>query len=279
MRIRIAHQTRYTYERPARGIQQVFRLTPRDHDGQHVVTWRLEPSSEGILKVAEDPYGNVCHHFAPEGEVSQFTLTVSGIVETHEASGLVRGTVERLPDLVYLRETELTAPDEAIRSFAHDIGHARIGDPLDLLHRLLEAVHRDVAFDTAPTNVGTTAAQSFAMRRGVCQDLTHIFISAARCLGIPARYASGYFRRGDGVVEQDAGHAWAEAKTPELGWVGFDPANGISTTEAHVRVAVGLDYLAVAPIRGTRRGGGSEKLDVTLTVQDARNQAQSQRQS
>jgi transglutaminase-like putative cysteine protease len=90
---------------------------------------------------------------------------------------------------------------------------------------------------------------------------------------------SGYFRRGDGVVEQDAGHAWVEAKTPELGWVGFDPANGISTTDAHVRVAVGLDYLSVAPIRGTRRGGGSEKLDVTLIVEEARNQAQSQRQS
>jgi transglutaminase-like putative cysteine protease len=279
MRIRIAHETRYTYERPARAIQQVFRLTPRDHEGQHVVTWRLEPSAEGTLRAAEDPYGNICHHFAPEGEISEFTLRVTGIVETHEAAGLVQGTVERLPDLVYLRDTELTAADNAIRVFAHDLGPASSGDTLSLLHKLLEAVHGEVAFDTGTTDVGTTAAQSFALRRGVCQDLTHIFISAARCLGVPARYASGYFRRVDGVVEQDAGHAWAEAKTPELGWVGFDPANGISTTEAHVRVAVGLDYLSVAPIRGTRRGGGSETLEVTLRVEDARSQGQSQRQS
>ena len=144
---------------------------------------------------------------------------------------------------------------------------------------MLEGIHREVAFDTSPTDAGTTAAQSFALRRGVCQDLTHIFVSAARCLGIPARYVSGYFRRGDGVVEQDAGHAWVEAKAPELGWVGFDPANGISTTESHVRVAVGLDYLSVAPIRGSRRGGGPERLDVSLTVEEVRSQAQSQRQS
>jgi transglutaminase-like putative cysteine protease len=106
--------------------------------------------------------------------------------------------------------------------------------------------------------------------------LTHIFIAAARNLGIPARYVSGYFHRVDGVVEQDAGHAWVEAKLPELGWVGFDPTNGISTTEAHVRVAIGLDYLGAAPIRGSRRGGGGEKLDVRLRVDTRRRQVQTQ---
>jgi transglutaminase-like putative cysteine protease len=77
----------------------------------------------------------------------------------------------------------------------------------------------------------------------------------ARHLGVPARYVGGYFHRADGVTQQDAGHAWAEAHVPSIGWIGFDPANGICTTEAHVRVAVGLDYLGAAPVRGctTRR--------------------------
>ena len=39
---------------------------------------------------------------------------------------------------------------------------------------------------------------------------------------------------------------------PDLGWVGFDPANAICTTDAHARVAIGLDYLGAAPVRGTR---------------------------
>jgi transglutaminase-like putative cysteine protease len=124
-----------------------------------------------------------------------------------------------------------------------------------------------VAFDTKPTEVTTTAAEAFSLRRGVCQDLTHIFIAAARCLGIPARYVSGYLYRVDGVVDQEAGHAWAEANVPGLGWVGFDAANGISIGEGHVRVAIGLDYLGAAPVRGTRQGGGSEDLDVVLKVE------------
>ena len=57
-------------------------------------------------------------------------------------------------------------------------------------------------------------AEAFALKRGVCQDLTHIFIAAARSLGIPARYVGGHFHRDDGVTEQDAGHAWAEAFVP-----------------------------------------------------------------
>jgi transglutaminase-like putative cysteine protease len=129
-------------------------------------------------------------------------------------------------------------------------------------------------FDTDPTRTTTTASEAFALKRGVCQDLTHIFIAAARCLGIPARYVSGYFHRADGVVEQEAGHAWAEAFIPDLGWVAFDATNGISATDAHLRVAIGLDYLGAAPVRGTRFGGSGEDLSVRVRVSQAMGQSQ-----
>jgi transglutaminase-like putative cysteine protease len=86
---------------------------------------------------------------------------------------------------------------------------------------------------------------------------------------VPARFVSGHFLRSDGVTSQQAGHAWAEAFVPDLGWVGFDAANGICTTDAHARVAVGLDYLGAAPIRGTRYGGGTETLTVEVKVDQA----------
>ncbi len=143
------------------------------------------------------------------------------------------------------------------------------------MHALLARVHADIAFDTDPTHSATTAAQAFALRRGVCQDLTHIFIAAARTLGVPARYIGGYFHRADGVVQQEAGHAWAEAHIDGLGWVAFDPANCLCATEAHIRVAAGLDYLGAAPIRGMRYGGNSEALYVVVRVDQASRQTQS----
>ena len=120
-----------------------------------------------------------------------------------------------------------------------------------------------------PTNSGTSAVEAFGLKRGVCQDYAHIFIACARSGGVPARFVAGHFLRSDGMVNQQAGHAWAEAFVPDLGWVGFDPANAICTTDAHARVAIGLDYLGAAPVRGTRYGGGMETLSVKVKVDQA----------
>lgn len=275
MRIRVVHETVYRYEQPARGLIQSLRLTPRDHDGQHVRRWNIEPSLDGRLSAREDGLGNIVHLFASEGPIDSLTLRVVGEVDTHDTGGVVRGTVERAPDVYYLRETELAAADGAIGAFADAVFEGAT-DPLDALHRLLAEVHGTLAFDTEPTSVATTAAQAFALGRGVCQDLAHVFIAAARHRGVPARYVSGYFRRGDGVVDQEAGHGWTEALVPNLGWVGFDPANGICTTDAHLRVAAGLDYAGAAPIRGSRRGGGPETLAVSLRVEEPPSRRQSQ---
>lgn len=269
MRIRVFHETNYTYEHPARGLIQLLRLRPRDHDGQYVRKWRIEPSVDGRVSEREDGFGNITHWFTADEPADALTIRVAGEVDTNEMHGVVRGTVERLPDVFYLRDSDLAVANAEIQSFARGVADAGDPAPLPCLHRLLAAVHDHVVFEPGPTSASTTAARSFEQKKGVCQDLAHIFIAAARHLEIPARYVSGYFHRADGIVDQGAGHAWVEALVPGLGWVGFDPANGIGTTEAHIRVAIGLDYLGAAPIRGSRLGGGTETLDVKLRVEQA----------
>jgi transglutaminase-like putative cysteine protease len=71
----------------------------------------------------------------------------------------------------------------------------------------------------------------------------------------------------DDRIDQEAGHAWAEAHVDALGWVGFDVSNGISPDARYVRVATGLDYTGAAPVRGLRYGAGGESLDVAIQVQ------------
>jgi transglutaminase-like putative cysteine protease len=274
MRIRVSHETVYRYDGPPKGVIQTLRMTPRNHDGQYVVGWRIDASADCRLAAQEDAFGNITHTFSADGPLDTLRLLVEGEVETQDGHGVVRGTIEHFPESLFLRTTPLTAADPAIAAFARDVAADGGADPLGLLHALLARIHQEIAFDTDPTHAATTAAEAFALRRGVCQDLSHVFIAAAREIGFPARYVSGYFHRADGVVRQEAGHAWAEAHVPDFGWVAFDPANGICATDAHIRVAVGLDYLGAAPVRGTRYGGGGERLSVTVVVDQAQRQMQ-----
>jgi transglutaminase-like putative cysteine protease len=173
----------------------------------------------------------------------------------------------------------LTAVNPAMANFVRELRAEAGDDVLGFLHALMVQINEHMTFDEDPTNSGTSAIEAFGLRRGVCQDYAHIFIACARNGGVPARFVSGHFLRSDGMANQAAGHAWAEAYVPNLGWVGFDPANAICTTDAHARVAIGLDYLGAAPVRGTRYGGGTETLSVAVKVDQAGRPGQSQFQS
>ncbi|MCA0320390.1 MAG: transglutaminase family protein [Proteobacteria bacterium] len=276
MRIRIAHETLYTYAVPANAVIQTLRLTPRNFSGQHVANWRLDVDQDCRLDAHEDAFGNITHTFSASGPIQSMTIRVDGLIETSDTAGVVRGAIERFPPGLYLRETDLTKADAEIRAYA-EARRAKAGNgTLSILHALLDDLPAGMAYDKDPTHASTTATEAFALKSGVCQDFAHIFIAAARHLGIPARYVGGYFLHADGTIDQEAGHAWAEAYVEDLGWVGFDPANAICPAEQHIRIACGLDYLNAAPVRGSRHGGDGEFLTVKVRVDQAARQVQVQ---
>ena len=227
------------------------------------LNWRIDIDATGRLAGATDPFGNLIHTFTVDGPLDGLTITRRGRGRDQDTNGIVRGQVERCPgsrlparDAARPRaddgDPRLRRGDVAARPGADPARHpARASWP---------RIHDGCRFDVDATDTGTSAAEAFACGHGVCQDFAHIFIAAARHLGIPARYVGGYLYRARpaSTRSQEAGHAWAEAWSTDLGWVGFDPANGICPTEAYVRVAVGLDYLGAAPVRGTRYGGAGE---------------------
>jgi transglutaminase-like putative cysteine protease len=275
MRLRIAHSTSYRYEPAATGVIQILRMTPGSHDGQYVAEWQIDVSTDSRLQMHQDAFGNVTHVLT-EDAIDNLTITVEGLIETHDTGGVLRGTDERFPPGLFLRSTPLTEVNPAMAAFAHELRAESGSDVLGFLHALMMQINEHMTFDEDPTNSGTSASEAFALKRGVCQDYAHVFIACARSGGVPARFAAGHFLRSDGMVQQQAGHAWAEAYVGDLGWVGFDPANAICTTDAHARVAIGLDYLGAAPVRGTRYGGGTETLTVAVKVEQAGRQSQSQ---
>ena len=275
MRLSVHYNTVYHYSEPTQRVIQLLRLTPPSFAGQNVLDWRIGVDCDARLREGRDGYGNITHMLYIDRPVRKLKISVTGKVLTEDRAGVVEGLPNELPPPVYLRPTPLTEPGPAITDFARTLDRMG-GAPLERLHRLTSAIHGRMNFDTGRTETDTTAQEAFSAGHGVCQDFTHIFIAVARATGLPARYISGHLFRRDGDALQEAAHAWAEAYVPDLGWVAFDPSNGISADDAYIRVAAGLDYRDAAPVVGARRGGGEEELAVDVQVRQAQSQSQSQ---
>jgi transglutaminase-like putative cysteine protease len=269
MRIKVRHETTYAYKQQVRSAVQLLRMTPRSCDNQFMRRWRVEIDTDARLDKSEDAYGNITHMVFIDQPVDHVRIMIEGEVDTLDTGGIVAGTYERQPVRLYLRETALTMPASTVKTLAREASASTGGDLIASLHNLNLAIHRTMTFTVGTTTATTTANEALALKTGICQDYAHIFVSAARSLGVPARYVSGYYLRTD-VIDQDAGHAWAEAWLDRLGWVGFDPAQGACVNDRYVRVAIGSDSNEAAPVRGARTGGASEALSVAIQVSQGR---------
>jgi transglutaminase-like putative cysteine protease len=277
MLIKVSHASTFTFEPPARSLIQVLRLTPRNCESQHVMSWRIDVDTDCQLKASEDAFGNITHTFSLDEPLSKLTLLVEGEVRTLDTAGVMRGCLERFPPELYLRTTALTAPDEIVRSFTFD-SVKEDAEPLEKLHSLMRSLHERMNADPSKEveDDCVTAATALAANRGNARDVAHVFISCARMLGIPARFICGYMLADDNS-SKEMEHAWVEAHVGRLGWVAFDPIEKICPSERHIRVSCALDALGAAPIRSSRSLGTAETLVNRIRIIDA--QAPSQRQS
>lgn len=267
MRLKITHVTTYTFDTPVHYALQQLRLIPKSGHGQGVIAW--SSSINGGLKQLEfdDQFSNHTEVVMVDPGATRIEIVSEGDVEVEDRGGVIGKHSGPAPLWLFRETTPLTAPGAQLRQLAgrirSDFGELEGVEPL---HALSSEIAGAVAYEPGRTDSGTGAEQALAAGHGVCQDHSQVMISAARLLGYPARYVSGYLLM-DGQVEQDASHAWAEVWTKGLGWVGFDVSNGICPDARYVRVATGRDYRDAAPIHGLRQGAGGEALHVSLQVQ------------
>jgi len=266
MRLKILHRTTYRYDHPPSYGLQELRLTPKDRASQKVLHWAI--AIEGGRREAEfdDQHMNHVCLLSFTGDANEIAVTTEGEVETQDTKGVVGRHHGFAPLWLFERPTDLTRAGNQTRKLTKGLADD-FPNMLGRLHELSLRIRNTVDYVTGQTNSETTAEAALEHGSGVCQDHAHIFLAAAREMGIPARYVSGYLMMND-RVHQDATHAWAEAHVEDLGWVGFDVSNVISPDERYVRVATGLDYREAAPVSGLRFGDhGSERLAVDIQVQ------------
>lgn len=265
MLLRISHETQYRYDEPVHFALQQLRMTPKSRHGQNVLNWQIEVEGGKVELDYEDQHLNLVNLVSVEPGLKQVTIRSSGQVETVDNAGILGPHVGDTPLWLFQRATPLTKVGTGIRQLVRDLGR-EFDDDVAKLHGLSHLISNRTTYQTGTTDSLTDAETALESGTGVCQDHAHIFITAARHMGFPARYVGGYLMMND-RVDQQAGHAWAEAYIRPLGWVAFDVSNGIAPDTRYVRVASGLDYSDCAPTTGMRQGAGGEHLIVSLQVQ------------
>ena len=225
MHLSISHTTTYRFKSPATyGLQQL-RLTPKSRAGQQMVkSWDMAVEGGQIETSFTDHQQNrvTLVSFSPGAQ--EIRVICTGAVETVETAGVVGKHGGFAPLWFFLRETALTRAGERVKALTQGLPE-EVPDDLPRLHALSARVIDAVPYEIGRTRSETSAEEAVEIGAGVCQDHAHIFIAAARSMGYPARYVSGYLMMSD-RVHQDASHAWAEAFVETIGWVGFDVSNG-----------------------------------------------------
>lgn len=270
--LRISHKTTYRYDDPVDYALQQLRLTPKTRPGQRVVRWDTKLTGAHRELVFEDAHANTVQMISFEPFTTEVVIECTGEVEVQNMNGVFGDHLGFMPLWMFERSTPLTKPGPLVRKLVGKLEND--GTDLGKLHSLAAAVLAQVSYTSGSSGVSSTSENVLETGKGVCQDHAHVFVTAARLMGFPARYVSGYLQLED-RVDQDATHAWAEAHVPSLGWVGFDVSNEVCPDIRYVRIATGLDYAGAAPISGMRFGEGAESLSVAVQIEAQQSQSQS----
>ncbi len=271
MLLAIQHKVSYRYEPGNVRVALRLKAFPTCYVGQSPTDWAVTVNGQVVEPLLSDAAGDALGLWHSLDLVDEVVVETSGTVTTTDCSGVVDGISNAMAPGVYLRETKLTAADDAIRDLAEA---AKGADTLSRLHALSGAVREAIVYRRGATETDTTAAEALVRGAGVCQDQAHVFVSAARSLEIPARYVVGYFLDPEGAVEGDNSHAWAEAFVTGLGWIGFDVTNELCPTDRYVRLTSGFDADDAAPIRGTFAGEAEQEMRIEVSVEEASRQSQ-----
>jgi len=137
---------------------------------------------------------------------------------------------------------------------------------LNFLLRLNDKIHNEFVFDPNDTSLHQNASLTLQIKKGVCQDFTHLFLGIARSNGMPSRYVSGYLNQGDEFVGSILMHAWVETYIPGAGWLGFDPTNNLMRDYHYIKVCHGVDYDDCSPIKGILKTEGDNKTHYEVSV-------------
>lgn len=274
IRLRINHESRYTYQRPVSASYNELRLTPLATPWQVPLETVMHIGLSNWQHKYIDYWGTQVCAFEIQRGHDELAVEVRSLVEIDATQQPHASPVtwdelaapavsDQWAELLAL--TPMTNPPAELAEQAEQLAASLA--PYDAAVALSSFVHDAMSYIPGSTEVHTLAQEAWTKRSGVCQDYAHLLIGALRHIGVPARYVSGYLHpKRDAVVGETVvgeSHAWVEWWAGD--WVGYDPTNNIAQSDRHVIVGRGRDYADVPPIKGIV--AGSAMADLTVKVE------------
>jgi len=199
---------------------------PKDVPGQDIISRDFEPEPVFIDGTA------VFEWRAPGRE--RLDINMDSRVRTENDPVRVYRKVDfPIQDLpnefrAYTEPAEIINIDDDIIAAASEIASGK-DDLVDVVDSVAWWVNTNIEYNLSTLTAEASQNASWVLknRRGVCDELTSLFISMLRSLGIPARFAAGISYTNAPSFDNDWGpHGWAEVYFPGYGWIPYDVTYG-----------------------------------------------------
>jgi len=275
----IKHSTRYSYASPVIDCTNQIMVYPLADAHLEVKKHEVNVSHHPIIETYTDYFGNTIGVFSviqPHTELViesiadivtqpiQFPMDEQSAEEQWKQLAAVKNDVAFMD---FLTEEKIESYDAIKNTLNGLVNYSE--KPLKNALILSEYVFDNFAYRTGVTNIETPVEEIWELKAGVCQDFAHLLLFMLRMFGFPARYVSGYIcPKTEGVRGEGATHAWVEVYIPFYGWLGLDPTNNCIVNDGHVRIAIGRNFSDCTPVKGTYKGTGAHKLEVSVHIEN-----------
>jgi transglutaminase-like putative cysteine protease len=281
----VRHVTTYRYRQPVSFGEHRMMFRPRDSYDQKLIAAEVEITPEPTqFRWIHDAFGNcvAIAGFAGQARELRFESRIRldhapakapdfQIEEAAKSYPFSYGADE-LPDLRPSIERHYPDPKRQLERWVRKF--LRQGRPTatgELLKTLTYGIKESFAYERRSEGGTRPPLTTLELGRGSCRDLALLMMEAVRCLGLAARFVSGYIYVPDRDEATYLGggstHAWCQVYLPGAGWVEFDPTNGIIGNDDLIRVAVARDPAQAVPLTGTFFGDESDELGMSVEVQ------------
>ncbi|MEO1051872.1 MAG: transglutaminase family protein [Bacteroidota bacterium] len=278
MRLRVLHESRYTFDEPVFLEPQTLRFRPAYAPYLTVEDFKLsiQPTPAGITEI-QDPEGNWMSQCWFNTSDTQLTIHAETLLEIQNHNPF---------DFLIYPDQYLSVPfdydqqlaarvskslqdieiSKALKEYSKGIQSSSQSRTVDFIIALTQLISQDFKVIHRAEGAPHSPEQTFEAKEGSCRDLAWMQIHMLRNLGVAARFVSGYYYVDVEEPEYEL-HAWVEAYLPGAGWFAFDPSNGLINNEHHITVAASAHYENTMPVTGTFRGAATGKLTTDLVIE------------